>query len=122
MPAGHTRWAIVNRTGNQVVRLLLRSPLHPLVSWRVALITVRGRRSGREFTIPVGYERQGDLVTVTVSWPEQKRWWRNLRGEGAPVSLRLRGEERTGHAVAVGDDLVGVAVEVRLDPRRRRDR
>ena len=98
------------------MRLLLRSPLHPLVSGRLALITVTGRRSGRRFTFPVGYERDGDLVTITVGWPQQKLWWRNLRGEGAPVLLRLQGEERKGHAQALGDELTGVTVKVRLDP------
>jgi hypothetical protein len=55
-------------------------------------------------------------VTIDVGWPAQKLWWRNLRGEGAPVRLRLRGEERTGHARAYGDERTGVSVEVKLDP------
>ena len=117
-PAGHAPFAVFNRVGNPAVRLLLRSPLHGLASRQLALITVTGRRSGRSFTIPVGYRRDGDVVTVPVGWPERKLWWRNLRGEGAPVQLRLRGVERTGHAVARGDEASGVSVEVRLEPRR----
>jgi hypothetical protein len=78
-------------------------------------MSVTGRRSGRVYTFPVGYEQEGDRVTITVGWPERKRWWRNLRG-GAPVRIRLRGRERSGHAEAHGDERRGVTVEVRLDP------
>jgi hypothetical protein len=117
VPASHAPFAVINRAGNPFVRLVLRSPLHPLLSGRLTVITVTGRRSGRRYTFPVGYERDGDAVTITVGWPQRKRWWRNLRGGGAPVRLRLGGEERTGHAVARGDEATGVVVEVRLDPR-----
>ena len=106
-PRGHAPFAVMNRTGNQVVLALLRSPLHGLASGRLALITVTGRRSGREYTIPVGYKRDGDWVNIPVMWPERKVWWRNLRG-GAPVRLRLHGEEHTGNAQALGDERNGV--------------
>jgi len=108
-------WAVWNRTANPVVRLVLRSPLHQLLSRRTALITVTGRRSGREFTFPVGNEHGGDSVRITVGWPEHKRWWRNLTDAGAPVRMRLRGVERFGHAVARGDDRSGVTVEIAFD-------
>jgi hypothetical protein len=113
----HTPFAVFNRVGNPAIRLLLQSPLHPLVSRQLALITVTGRKSGATYTIPVAYRPDGaEGVKIGVGWPERKRWWRNLRGEGAPVTLRLRGEERRGHAVARGDERSGVAVEVRLAP------
>jgi hypothetical protein len=108
-------WAVWSRTANPVVRLVLRSPLHGLLSRRTALITVTGRRSGREFTCPVGYEQRGDGVRIMVGWPEHKRWWRNLMDPGAPVRMRLRGVERSGHAVARGDERTGVTVEIALD-------
>ena len=115
MPEGHGGFAVLNRTGNQAVKLLLRSPLHPLVSGRLVLITVTGRKSGRSFTFPTGYAQRGEQVRIGVGWPERKLWWRNLRGEGAPVRLRLRGQELTGHARARGDERSGVTVEVDLD-------
>jgi F420H(2)-dependent quinone reductase len=110
-----TRWVVFNRTGNRVVRLLLRSPLHLLASRNLTLITVTGRRSGRKFTIPVSYVQEDNRVRITVGWPDQKLWWRNLRGDGGPVRLRIRGVERTGRAVARGDERTGVNVEVKLD-------
>ena len=115
MPSGHAPFAVANRVGNPLVRMLLRSPLHSVVSGRLALITVTGRRSGREFTFPVIYEQDGDRVTITVGWPERKLWWRNLR-EGGRMGLRLRGVERMGNAQAYGDEQSGVTVRVALDP------
>ena len=114
-PRGHAPFAVFNRTANPVIKGLLQSPLHPLaVSRRLALITVTGRRSGREYTFPVGYRQDGDRVTIGIDWPERKVWWRNLR-DGGSVRLRLRGEERTGHAVVEGDEQSGVKVVVQLD-------
>ena len=115
MPRGHAPFAVFNRTGNPPVKLILGSPLHPLLSGQLAVITVTGRRTGRRYSFPVGYRQQGDRVTIGVGWPERKHWWRNLR-DGGPVRLRLRGVERTGHATARGNERTGVTVEVRLDP------
>jgi hypothetical protein len=117
VPEGHAPFAVWNRTGNLAVALVLRSPLHPIASRQLALITVTGRRSGREYTFPVGYRRQGERVTIPVGWPERKLWWRNLRG-GAAVRLRLRGHDHTGRAEVRGDEVSGVIVEVQLHPRQ----
>ncbi len=115
MPEGHAPFAVLNRAANPVVRAVLTSPLHPLLSRSLALITVTGRRSGRRYTLPVGFRQDGDRVLINVGWPERKRWWRNLR-DAAGVELRIRGTRRTGQAVARGDERTGVTVEVQLDP------
>jgi len=114
MASSHAPFVLVNRTVNPLVRAVLASPAHRLLSGRLALIAVSGRRSGRVFTLPVGYHREGERVTITIDWPERKLWWRNLRG-GAPVSLLLGGVRRTGVA-RVREDDGGVAVDVDLDP------
>lgn len=43
-----------------------------------------------------------------------KTWWRNFLGEGAPMTIRLDGRDRTGHAVARRDEKGRVAVGLRL--------
>ena len=78
---------------NPIVVAILRSPLQGLMSNSVMLLTYRGRRSGRAFTTPISYVRDGeDLLAVAF---RDHAWWRNLRG-GAPVRVRLRGRELRG--------------------------
>lgn len=64
------------------------------------LITVTGRRSGRVYTIPVGYQQDGSVITVLASEARTKQWWRNFETPAA-VTLRLRGKEREGVATLV---------------------
>jgi deazaflavin-dependent oxidoreductase (nitroreductase family) len=116
VPEGHAPFAVLNRTANPVVRVVLSSPLHPLLSRSLALITVTGRRSGRRYTVPVGYCQDGDRVLIRVGWPERKHWWRNLKDAGQ-VEMCIRGARRTGQASARGDERTGVTVEVKLHPR-----
>jgi deazaflavin-dependent oxidoreductase (nitroreductase family) len=87
----------MNYIANPLVRWLLKSPLHRLLSDATMLITVRGRKSGRAYCLPVQYVQTGDLIYVFPGAPEKKTWWRNLRG-GAPVVLRLRGQDRRANA------------------------
>jgi len=76
---------------NAVVRAILRSPAHRLLSRRVLLLTYTGRRSGAEHTIPVQYARDPGGLLVTVGWPERKLWWRSLRAPGSRVRLVVGG-------------------------------
>jgi hypothetical protein len=82
---------------NPLVRVLLRSPLHPLLSRRLLLLRVTGRRSGQMLELPVGYVDDGSEVVVTVGAPTRKQWWRNIDGS-TPVTVVLRGDERLGVA------------------------
>lgn len=91
---------------NPFVVALLRSPVHGLLSKQVLLLTVTGRKSGRAYTVPVEYMRDGDDVTI---WSGHS-WCANLRG-GAPVEVRLQGRQRTGWA-EVTDDREELLAEV----------
>ena len=86
-----------------------------LVRGNIAAISYTGRKSGRTITLPVGYERAGDTVTIRVLMPDQKAWWRNFLGAGAQLAIELDGVERTGHAVARRGDDGAVSVTVDLD-------
>ena len=114
MAGSHMPFVLVNRAINPLVRAVLRSPAHGLLSGHLALLTVTGRRSGRTFTFPVGYHRDRERVTIGVGWPERKRWWHNLVG-GGRVEIRLAGVRRHGTAWARGDEHSGVTVEIDLD-------
>jgi len=86
---------------NPIMKSLLYSPLHGLVSKNVMSITFTGRKSGQVFTVPVNYVPDGDgLLTVSL---RGRTWWRNLRG-GAPVTIRLQGRELKAIAEVIEDE------------------
>ena len=94
---------------NPLVRAILRSPVHRLLSGKVLLLRYTGRRSGTDYTIPVQYVGDGQALRVTVGWPERKLWWRNLRPTATPVTLTVRGKELRAIATVEERDS-GVAV------------
>jgi hypothetical protein len=74
---------------NPMMRMLLQSPLHWLVSSSLMLITFKGRRSGRTFVTPVRYVKSNGTIRCFSS--SETQWWRNLRN-GVDVVLRVKGE------------------------------
>jgi deazaflavin-dependent oxidoreductase (nitroreductase family) len=88
----------------QTMKLVLRSPVHAMVSKTVLLITFTGRTSGKTYTTPVDYSQDGEQVTIFT----HANWWKNLRN-GAPVTLRIRGRELQGQAEPVAEDKGAVA-------------
>ena len=89
---------------NRGMKLVLRSPVHGMVSKTVLLITFTGRKSGKTYTTPVDYSQDGDQVTIFT----HAEWWKNLRN-GAPVTLRIQGRELQGLAEPVAEDKPAVA-------------
>ena len=88
----------LSRLTNTMPRLILRSPIHRVMSGKYTIITFRGRTSGRTYTTPVAYAFDGDAVVVSTDSP----WWRNLEG-GRDVVLRLRNRDVTAVASPVHD-------------------
>lgn len=82
-----------------LVTTTLRSRAHPILSRRFALLTYRGRRSGAEYTIPIGYRRWGEREVVAFA---SGRWPVNLR-DGRPVRLLVRGRRRTASPLVEAD-------------------
>lgn len=87
--------------GNDFIRFLLRSPFHALLSRSMLLITLTGRRSGRQICVPVEYYQIGDELWIISR--RERNWWRNLNG-GAKVGLRWRGRQQQGEAELVSDE------------------
>ena len=61
------------------------------------LITFVGRKSGRIYTTPVRFIRNGEAILCFTS--AENQWWRNLRG-GSEVRLLVGGKEGTYYAEA----------------------
>jgi deazaflavin-dependent oxidoreductase (nitroreductase family) len=86
---------------NPFVKVLLRSPLHGIMSRSAMLLTYTGRKSGKQYKLPVGYQCQGNTYT-TISF-RSRNWWRNLRG-GANVTVHIKGEEHAAFSEVVEDN------------------
>lgn len=79
-------------------------------AWRfrggdVVLLTHTGRRSRRQFTVPLLYLRDGEDVLVAASnggVDAEPQWWLNLQ-ENPYAEIEIRGERRAVVAEAVSD-------------------
>jgi hypothetical protein len=73
---------------NRVVVVVLRSRAHRVLSGALLLLTFRGRRTGRAYTLPLLYARDGSDLLLVALHPQDQTWWRATRG-GAEVELLL---------------------------------
>jgi hypothetical protein len=91
------------------------------MSSSILLITYRGRKSGKEFNLPVQYAQDGHFIYIVPGMPEQKSWWRNFH-ESTPVQLTLRGEELSGIGVLLdpatqeNEIIIGIETYLRRFP------
>jgi deazaflavin-dependent oxidoreductase (nitroreductase family) len=94
--------------GNDFMAWVLRSPFHGILSGGMMLVTVTGRKSGRKYTTPVEYYREGDCLWVVTN--RNRTWWRNVRS-GAETNLLLKRKSVTAFAET---ELEENAVESRM--------
>ncbi len=83
--------------GNDVIKFMLRTPLHIFMG-DTMLISLNGRRTGRRLVVPVNYYFDGEAYWVLSL--RTRQWWRNLQGE-ASVELRLHGRDVKGRGQAI---------------------
>ena len=57
------------------------------------MLEYEGRRTGKQYAIPVVYAVSGSRIVALAGNPERKQWWRAFR-EPAPATLVVRGERR----------------------------
>jgi deazaflavin-dependent oxidoreductase (nitroreductase family) len=84
---------------NKVARRVLASPVHPLLSKRLMLIRVTGRKTGTVYTTPVAYAADGGHLLIAAGG----RWRHNLTAE-PEVTVVLRGKTLRYHASVIRDD------------------
>ena len=88
---------------NGPIAWVLRSPFHALLDGELMLVTVTGKKTGKRYTIPVGYQRDGDRILVLVSRAATKIWWRNYRQKG-PIEVHTRGVTQAATAEVVAPE------------------
>jgi len=87
----------MNRLINPWVRLVLKSPLHGMLSGSMLIFIYQGRKSGREYQLPAQYVQDGKLIYIVPGAPDKKTWWRNF-SSSQPVRLVLQGQAAAGQA------------------------
>jgi deazaflavin-dependent oxidoreductase (nitroreductase family) len=99
------------------VLAILRSPVHRLLSGVAIELRYAGRRSGRQYVLPVQYAGDEQRLIVAPQGAESKTWWRNFLTP-QPVTVRLKGRLRNGTARVVRPDDPAWNDEKRLYERR----
>lgn len=89
----------VFRLLNPVMKSILKSPFHSMVSNKILIFTFKGRKTGSEYSTPVSYcQENGTIICFT-----HAGWWQNLVGN-AQVRVWIRGQERRGIATPYAED------------------
>lgn len=98
---------------------ILNSPLHPLLSHKLMLVTVKGRRTDTIYTFPVVYLELDALAIALVPNALGRGWWRNFI-EPAYASITIRGARTPaqGFAPETGSPEFAMAAEQVLRRRR----
>jgi len=87
-------------TGNDFVKFFLCTPFSIFMG-NTMLITVTGCKTGKQYSTPVSFYREGDSLWVISS--RARTWWRNVKN-GANVSLLLKGKTVNAFAEAQLDE------------------
>jgi deazaflavin-dependent oxidoreductase (nitroreductase family) len=73
----------------------------------VLLLTTKGRRSGRQYTTPLIYQRHGDACVIVASKggdPEHPDWYKNLQAN-PDVEVQVKGDRFKARArTATGEE------------------
>jgi deazaflavin-dependent oxidoreductase (nitroreductase family) len=85
---------------NRIIRGLLRTPLVcRLIGKKLLTVYVVGRKSGRQYIVPVAYTRHDGRLLIGTPFG----WVRNLR-TGQPVDIRLKGTRRSADVEVLTDE------------------
>jgi len=81
------------------------------------LITFAGRKSGKMYTTPVNYIRDGNDITL---FSDRNRvWWRNMQG-GVPVIVRIKGQDLKAIGEAIEEKKIvalGLQAYLQMSPK-----
>jgi len=74
---------------NPFVVWLARSPFHFTISHQLLIIQFEGRKSGKQYLVPVSYHKHGSSYTCVTL--RSNIWWRNLK-ELSHTKIWLKGK------------------------------
>lgn len=86
---------------NPPISLLLKSPLHWVMSANTLVVEFKGRRSGKTMETPISYHHADNAIHCFTA--RKGIWWRNLQ-EGKEVRLLIKGQWKSAIPEVVLDD------------------
>ncbi|MCU1479086.1 MAG: hypothetical protein JWQ64_3779 [Subtercola sp.] len=90
----------IQAIANRLVRGLLRTPLVcRAIGGRLITVYVTGRKTGRRYSIPIAYTRDGEHLLSGSPFA----WGRNLRSD-EPIAIRLKGKLRQADVEVFSDE------------------
>lgn len=95
----------IDRAKNLFPSWIIRSPLHGIMSDKYAILSFQGRKSGKQYSTPMAYVREGNRIYLSTDSP----WHRNLTG-GVPVRMLVRGREMHGIAAPIPNPDEGAVI------------
>jgi deazaflavin-dependent oxidoreductase (nitroreductase family) len=67
----------------------------------IMVITVKGRKSGRQYSTPIAYQRDGqNIIAINQGW---SNWFRNVKANGE-ATLEIKKEKIKVQAMVVNDE------------------
>ena len=94
--------SLLYATLNPVVTGLLRSPIHGIASANLCIFSYRGRRSGKPYSTPLSFMREGSTVRLLSS--HNTRWWNNFLDGPVDVEIEIARKTYRGRATTTVDD------------------
>ncbi len=94
--------SLLYATLNPIVTGLLRSPIHGIASANLCVFSYRGRRSGKSYSTPLSFMRDGSTVRLLSS--HNTRWWNNFLDGPVDVEIEIAREHFRGKAKTTIED------------------
>lgn len=94
--------SLLYATLNPVMTGLLRSPFHGIASANLCIFSYRGRRSGKPYSTPLSFMREGSTVRLLSS--HNTRWWNNFLDGPVDVEIEIARKTYRGRATTTVDD------------------
>ena len=89
---------------NPIMKSILKSPFHKMMSGQIMIITFQGAKSGKEYATPVSYSMENETVHCFT----HATWWKNFTSK-PEVKLRIQGQDFEGSAKAIKGDQERIA-------------
>ena len=87
---------------NPVMTALLRSPIHGIASANLCIFSYRGRRTGKSYSTPLSFMREGSIVRLLSS--HNTRWWKNFLDGPVAVDIEIGRRTLFGKAQTTVED------------------